>query len=78
MRWRAGRASADFALCWLIFRIFSQFFAFFRIFWRILSYLAIFGRFFMILDRFFEVLGRVWEGFWEDFSMILDDLFEKR
>ena len=32
----------------------------------------------MILDRFFEVLGRVWEGFWEDFSMILDDLFEKR
>ena len=32
----------------------------------------------MILDRFSEVLGRVWEGFWEDFSMILDDVFEKR
>ena len=26
----------------------------------------------MILDGFFKVLGRVWEGFWEDFSMILD------
>ena len=34
--------------------------------------------FFAILDRFFEVLGRVWEGFGEDFWMISGDFFEKR
>ena len=39
--------------------------------------MAIFRGFFLILDRFFEVLEGFWEGFWEDFSMILGDLFEK-
>ena len=56
-------------------------FAFFRNFFDflgILSYLVFSQRFFLILDRFFEVLGGVWEGFWEEFSVIFCDFFEKR
>ena len=35
------------------------------------------NRFFSILDRFLEVLGGVWDGFGEDFSIIFGDFVEK-
>ena len=66
----------DFASCWLIFRIFSVLWLIFSIFWRVLSHLAFFYRFFSILDGFFEVLGGVWDGFWDDFSMNFGDVVD--
>ena len=51
------------------FALVAHFFDFFRIFWRVLNHLAFFSQVFAILDRFFEVLGGVWDGFWEVFSM---------
>ena len=64
-----SRASADFALCWFIFRIFSLLWLIFAIFWRVLSHLAFFSQFFVILDRFFQFFGGFWEGFWVVCSM---------
>ena len=51
------------------FAFVAPFFDFFRIFWRVLNHLAFFSQFCAILDRFLEVLGGFWEGFWEVFSM---------
>ena len=55
-----------FSLPWFIFSIFLG----------ILSHLLFFLTIFMILDRFFEVLGGFWEGFWEVFSRIFRIFFE--
>ena len=63
-----GVVWAQFSFLWLIFSVFLG----------ILSHLVFSQRFFLILDRFFEVLGGVWEGFWEEFSVIFGDFFEKR
>ena len=37
---------------------------------------CVFCRFFSILDGFFEVLGGVWDGFWDDFSMNFGDVVD--
>ena len=52
-----GLMLAHLSLSWLIFSIF----------WRVLTYLPFFERFFRVLDRFLEVLGWFLEGFREDF-----------
>ena len=53
------------------FEHFSHFFAFFSLFWRILNHVGCFHAFFIVLDRFLEVLGGFWKGFWEDFRRFL-------
>ena len=75
MRFCWGRGSVDFALCWLMFRIFSQFFRFLTHLKLSCVFVWIFSDFFL---RFLGVWGGFWEGFWEVFSMNFGMSFETR
>ena len=60
----------------VIFRTFSHFFAFFSHLFRLLKSLWFFSHFFSVFHRFLDDLGRILEGFWEDFSMIFRTIME--
>ena len=64
MRRRAGGASADFAVCWLIFRTFGDFLTHLKL-------SCIFVTFFGVSGVIFRGFGKVWGvilgGFFDDF-----------
>ena len=71
MRWRGGRASADFSLCWVIFRSCGALVAHFFDFLTHLKLSCIFVTFFGVSGVIFRGFGRVWGGilggFFDDF-----------